>query len=232
MDAMPMPGAGTMSMAWMPLCGQSWVGSTASFLTTWTVMMAAMMLPSSIPMLWRYRQAVGGSGQWAGALLPALAAIGYALVWIVVGAAVYPLGAAVMDVTLRHSVLAQSAPFASGLVVLTAGALQFTRWKARQLACWRSECRGPAGPGPALPRGVWPALRHGLRFGLHCSQCCAGLTAALLVTGIMDIPAMFAVTAGITLERLAPAGEHVARCIGVVAIGAGMLLIVRAAGLA
>jgi predicted metal-binding membrane protein len=53
----------------------------------------------------------------------------------------------------------------------------------------------------------------------------------LLVIGVMDLRAMAFVTAVITAERLAPAGERVARVIGVVIIGAGLFLIARAAGL-
>ena len=43
----------------------------------------------------------------------------------------------------------------------------------------------------------------------------------------MDLGAMAVVAAAITVERLAPAGERVSRAI----IGAGLLLIARAAGL-
>jgi hypothetical protein len=39
------------------------------------------------------------------------------------------------------------------------------------------------------------------------------------------------VTAANAVERLAPAGERVARAIGVIIVGAGLLVIVRAAGL-
>jgi predicted metal-binding membrane protein len=52
--------------------------------------------------------------------------------------------------------------------------------------------------------------------------------AILLVVGMMDLRAMALVTAAITAERLAPPGERVARAIGVVAVGAGMVLIVKA----
>ena len=48
-----------MSMTWMRTPGQTWPGAAASFLGMWVVMMVAMMLPSLVPMLWRYRQAVG-----------------------------------------------------------------------------------------------------------------------------------------------------------------------------
>jgi len=63
MGEMPMPGGWTMSMAWMRMPGQTWPGAAASFLGMWVVMMVAMMLPSLIPMLWRYRQAVGRTGE-------------------------------------------------------------------------------------------------------------------------------------------------------------------------
>jgi hypothetical protein len=42
---------------------------------------------------------------------------------------------------------------------------------------------------------------------------------------------MAVVGAAITIERLAPAGERVARGIGVVVVGAGLVLIALAAGL-
>jgi hypothetical protein len=48
----------------------------------------------------------------------------------------------------------------------------------------------------------------------------------------MDLRAMAVVMAAITLERLAPDGEHVARVIGVPIVGAGLFLIARATGLA
>jgi predicted metal-binding membrane protein len=52
----------------------------------------------------------------------------------------------------------------------------------------------------------------------------------LLVVGVMDLRAMTVVAVAITLERLMPAGQRVARTIGVVVIAAGLFLIARAAG--
>ena len=82
-----------------------------------------------------------------------------------------------------------------------------------------------------MPADAGTAWRYGLRLGLHCGYCCAGLTAILLVIGVMDLRAMAVVTAAITAERLAPAGERVARAIGAVAVLAGLFLIARASGL-
>jgi predicted metal-binding membrane protein len=227
LDAMPMPGGWTMSMAWMPMCGQAWPGALASFLGMWVVMMVAMMLPCLVPMLWRYREAVGRTDGTRLGRLTALVGVGYFFVWTVLGMAAYPVGVALAAVTTQQPALARAVPIATGLVILIAGAFQFTAWKARHLAC----CREAPRRGCALPAAAGTAWRLGLRLGLHCSTCCAGLTAILLVIGVMDLRAMVVVTAAITVERIAPAGARVAQITGAVAVGAGLLLIVRAAGL-
>jgi predicted metal-binding membrane protein len=226
MGEMPMPGGWTMSMAWMPMCGQAWAGAAASFLGMWVVMMVAMMLPSLVPMLWRYREAVGRTGETRLGRLTALVGVGYFFVWTVLGMAALPVGVALAAGATRQPALARAVPIATGVVILIAGALQFTAWKARHLAC----CRRAPGRGRTLPADAGTAWRHGVRLGLHCSTCCAGLTAILLVIGVMDLRAMAVVTAAITVERLAPAGERVAQATGAVAVGAGLLLIARAAG--
>ena len=98
----------------------------------------------------------------------------------------------------------------AGLVVLIAGSLQFTKWKVDHLTSCR-EAQGRDYVPSADPGAAW---RLGLHFGLHCGLSCANLTAILLVVGVMDLRAMAAITAAITAERLAPAGEHVARAAG------------------
>jgi predicted metal-binding membrane protein len=226
MDGMPMPGGWTMSVAWMRMPGQTWPGAAASFLGMWVAMMVAMMLPSLVPMLGRYREAVGRTGEARLGRLTALAGAGYFAVWTAVGLAAFPVGAAVAAVAMAHPALAGAVPLAAGVVVLLAGALQWSAWKARHLAC----CRAAPGPGRALPADAATAWRHGVRLGLHCSQCCAGPMAILLAIGVMDLRAMAVVAAAITVERFAPDGPGVARAVGVVAAAAGLVLIARAAG--
>jgi predicted metal-binding membrane protein len=216
MGEMPMPGGWTMSMAWMRMPGQTWPGAVVSFLGMWVVMMVAMMLPSLTPMLWRYRQAIGWSGESRLGRLSLLAGLGYFFVWALFGLAVFPLGAVLATVEMQQPALARAAPAAAGAVILIAGVVQFTSWKAHYLACCRE---APAHGGTA-----W---RQGLGFGLHCGLSCANLMAILLVIGVMDRRAMAVVTAAITSERLAPAGERVAQAIGAVVIVAGLLLIQR-----
>jgi predicted metal-binding membrane protein len=227
MGEMPMPGGWAMSMAWMRVPGQTWPGAAASFLGMWVVMMVAMMLPSLVPMLWRYRRAVGSTGETPLGRLTAVVGAGYFFVWTVFGIAVFPLGVALTAIEMQQPALARAVPIVIGVVVLVVGALQLTAWKARSLAC----CRTTPGGDRTLAADVATAWRHGLRLGLQCSHCCAGLMVVLLVIGVMDLRAMAVVGAAITVERLAPAGERVARAIGVVVVGAGLLLLVRAAGL-
>jgi len=151
--------------------------------------------------------------------------VGYFFVWAVFGMASFPLGVGLAAVEMQQPALARAVPMAVGVVVLIAGTLQFSAWKARHLAC----CRELAGRSRMLPANARAALRLGLRLGLHCTQCCLGLTAILLVVGVMDLRAMVVVAVAITVERLAPAGERVARATGAVAVAAGLFLIARAA---
>jgi predicted metal-binding membrane protein len=228
MGGMAMPGGWTMSMAWMRMAGQTWPGAAASFLGMWVVMMVAMMMPSLYPMLRRYRLAAGGTDAPGLGRRTALVGAGYFFVWTLFGLAAYPLGVALAAAEMRQPALSRAVPIAAAVAVLIAGALQLSAWKARHLAC----CREMPGPGRTLPADAGTAWRHGLSLGLHCSQCCAGLIAVLLVLGVMDLRAMAIVAAAITVERLAPAGERVARGVGLVVVAAGSLMLARAAGIA
>ncbi len=219
-----MPGGWMMSMAWIPVCGQTWPG-TASFLGMSLVMMVAMMLPSVVPMLLRYRHAVTRTGETRLGGLTALVGAGYFFVWTVFGLAAFPLSIALTAIAMHHPALAHVVPITVGVVVVIAGALQFTAWKARHLAC----CREAPGHGHTMLADAGTAWRHGLRLGIHCGYCCANLMTILLVIGSMNLSVMAAITTAITVERIAPAGERVARATGAVAVGAGLFLIARAA---
>jgi len=227
MDGMPMPGGWTMSMTWMLMPEQTWVGAAVSFMGMWMVMMVAMMMPSLTPMLWRYRQAVYATGESRLVWLTTLVGAGYFFVWSLFGIAAFPLGVVLATVEMQQPALARAVPIAIGLVVLAAGALQFTPWKARHLAC----CRNTPGQGKKLLADAGTAWRHGLRLGVHCCRCCFGQMAILLVVGVMDLRAMAIVAVAITIERLAPAGQRLAIATGAVTTLAGLFLLGRAAGL-
>ncbi len=190
----------------------------------WMAMMVPMMLPSLVPMLSRYRRSVRGAEGIRLHGLTALVGVGYFVIWAVLGAAAYSAGAAVMAVEMRWGAFARWLPVAAGVVLLAAGGMQLTSWKARQLALCRegSGCGCPPAPNAM---GAW---RHGLRLGVRCSLCCGSLMLALLAVGMMDLVAMAAVTLAISAERLAPAPLRVARMAGVAIVVVGVLTIARA----
>jgi predicted metal-binding membrane protein len=208
----------------MRMPDQTWGEAAASWLGMWSVMMVAMMLPSFVPMLLRYREAVTSAAETRLGLLTALVGLGYFCLWILLGIVALPIGFGLAEAEMRHPALSRAVPAALAVIVLIAGASQFTAWKVRHLACCRES------PDRTLPGDAGTAWRHGVRLGLHCICCSAGLTAILLVMGVMDLRVMALVTTAITAERLAPSGEGVARAIGVMVLGGGMLLLARAAG--
>jgi predicted metal-binding membrane protein len=224
MPGMDMPGGWTMSMAWMRMPEQTWPGAATTFLGMWTVMMLAMMLPVLVPALARYRQGVRRKAGARLGRLTLVVASGYFLVWALAGLVAYPLGVLWSELAMRSAALSRAVPLLTALVVTLAGALQFTRWKQRQLAC----CRGEVDCCLRLAATAGAAWRHGWRLGVRCVYCCAGLNAVLLVIGVMDLLAMALTMIAISAERLAPGGRHVAWAVGGAMLAAGVGLLVRA----
>lgn len=219
-----MPGGWSMSMAWMNMPGQTRIGAAVSFLAMWMLMMLAMMLPSLVPMLLSYRRCVHGSNDSRLGTLTAIAASGYFFVWAVFGAVAYGLGVSLTAGAMRWSALARSVPVGAAVLLLVAGGIQLTPWKARQLG----RCRlAPACVGlrSERARNAW---QHGVRLGVRCSLCCAGFMTALLVVGVMNLGAMALIAAALTIERVAPRPATVARVAGVMILAAGALALAQA----
>jgi predicted metal-binding membrane protein len=204
--------ATAMSMMWMRMPGQTWTSATAAFVGMWMVMMVPMMLPSLAPTLWRFRESNSG-------IRLTLVGVGYFLVWAVVGVAVFPFGVAVATLEMNNAMLARGVPIVTAVVVLLAGVLQASSWKARHLAF----CRAPL-------EATQSAWREGVCLGVRCAYSCAPLTASLLVFGMNDRRAMVVVAAAITAERVAPHGARVARGNGAVVIAMGLMMVVHAVG--
>jgi predicted metal-binding membrane protein len=114
-------------------------------------------------------------------------------------------------------------PLASGVALLVAAGLELAPWKQRHLRFCRTSpaCRAAA-PGRA---GAW---KHGIRLGVHCASCCSSFILILLVLGVMDLAVMAAVAAAITIERLAPRPDRIARAFGLATIAGALVAIARA----
>jgi predicted metal-binding membrane protein len=221
MPGMEMPGGWTMSMTWMRMPGQAWSGVAASFLGMWMVMMVAMMLPALVPMLAVYRDALPRGARARRGLLTLRVAAAYFGTWLALGALSFPVGICLAQLAMHTPEIARVAPGVAGIVLMIAGASQFSGWKRRQLERCRQTvdcCRAMA----AEPRAAW---RHGVDLGARCLRCCAPLTAALFVLGVMDLAAMAWITVAIGIERLLPRGERAARVIGVALLAGGIFVL-------
>jgi len=179
--------------------GTTSLTAASSFLGTWMLMTVAMMSPSLAPALWRYNRAVRGAGALCANRLTTMVAAAYFAVWSCIGVAVYALGAALAAAERQLPALAQARPLVVAFIVVIAGVLQFTGWKAGQLSCW-GELSAPCGAMVVDAAGPW---RHGQKLAAHCVCSCAGPMAALLAVGMMDLRTMAVVTVLITVERFA-----------------------------
>lgn len=187
----------------------------ALFLVAWQVMIAAMMLPSSLPLIRLFHRVSAPQPNVARVRAAFLA--GYVLVWTSFGAFGF-LG----DVGIHRSVdawpwLAARSYLIAGSVLLLAGAFQFSELKDR---CLR-QCRAP---GPYLMRryrrGVAAALRLGAGHGLFCLGCCWALMLVAFAAGMANLAWMGVLTAIMVFEKTGPGGDR-----GVAPIGVGLLFL-------
>ncbi len=91
---------GGMPMPWMRMPGQSWPDVVTSFMSMWSVMMVAMMMPSLMPILRRYRNSVRSVEPMRSGRYTLLFCAAYFSVWVLLGCIVFLLGAAVTTLVL------------------------------------------------------------------------------------------------------------------------------------
>ncbi len=193
-----------------------------ALLVMWCVMMAAMMLPATLPMVFAYLGLTRRRSPSAALALTLVFVSGYLLVW-----AGYSLAAALGQWSLQRVALVapggwSTSPYLSALLLLVAGAFQFSRLK---YACL-DKCRSPLGffayewrPGPS------GALIMGLRHGLYCVACCWAYMALVFVLGAMNAWWMLALTLFVAVEKIGPAPQWTGRIAGAAAIAWAVVLI-------
>jgi predicted metal-binding membrane protein len=187
-------------------------------------MMVAMMLPSLAPTAWRYHHNLRAVRTLLAAQRTALFAAGYAGVWATIGLALFVISAELSAMGTASPAHPSFATWSAGAVVLCVGAIQRSRWKARQLL----RCRQACVPDAAVSNNAVTAWRAGCRLGVDCCLSCAAPMAVLFTVGLMDGRMMTLITAAITAERVAPAGARIARLTGALALIAGLVICLRA----
>ncbi|RAX43985.1 DUF2182 domain-containing protein [Arthrobacter sp. AQ5-06] len=207
----------------------SWTdpGPAGFFVTTWVVMLVAMMFPSVAPMvlaydrIQRHRRKTGRPAPAGGT---ALFVGGYLLTWTVFGLVAYSLYASVAWAFPEVFGPDQGGRYLAAGTILLAAVYQLTPAKNVSLM----KCRTPMDFILHRMRpGYRGALRMGVEHGAWCVGCCWALMVALFALGVMSIGWMAAVGAFIAGEKLLPwkrlANRSVALALAVIALGVALL---------
>ncbi|MBI2828760.1 MAG: DUF2182 domain-containing protein [Acidobacteria bacterium] len=191
----------------------------------WAVMMAGMMLPSASPVLLLYAGAVRNRADEPRAMLHVYAlATGYLTVW-----AAFSVGAMVIQrmfgsLRLLTPMMEPATPVAGAAVLLVAGIYQMTPLKR---VCLRT-CRSPLSFLTRRWRsGRAGAFRMGVEHGIYCLGCCWALMLLLFAGGVMNLFVIAALTAWVTVEKIAPFGEQGARASGALLIATAAWMLAR-----
>ncbi|WP_307794446.1 DUF2182 domain-containing protein [Arthrobacter cavernae] len=179
-------------------------GSLGFFLTTWVVMLAAMMFPSVAPMvvsyarIHRHRRESGRPAPRGGT---AVFVAGYLIAWTIFGVAAYALYASVAALFPNFLSSDPGGRYLAAGVILAAAAYQLTA--AKNVALMK--CRTPMDFILRRMRsGYGGALRMGVEHGTWCIGCCWALMVALFALGVMNVGWMAVVGAFIAAEKMLP----------------------------
>jgi predicted metal-binding membrane protein len=210
-DTMAPMDMGRMAINAMPDIGWS-IARLGVFMMVWTTMMAAMMLPTAVPMILIFAAAQARRNRQV--MVPTWIFIaGYLLVWGISGLLVYGFIQATGVSVNRHPLgdRVSWARFVLPTILIFAGSYQFTPLKD---VCLR-HCRSPFAFVTQHWRDGWVgALEMGVRHGLYCFGCCWALFAVLVAAGMMNVVWMVLLSVVVFAEKVLPHGSQTSGLVG------------------
>lgn len=193
----------------------SWIYA-ATFLIGWLLMTAAMMLPTTIPLV-RLFQRMILQRQYTRFLIALLLA-GYLLAWILFGVIAFAL-IWTIDRTVADVMLSRPWIWAAALFVL-AGSFQLSPLK---YACL-DRCRSPFGFIVSHWHGrnsAAEAFHIGWAHGVFCVGCCWALMLLMFAVGTASLGWMLLLAVVMAIEKNSPSGKRISRPLGCILLGAG-----------
>jgi predicted metal-binding membrane protein len=187
----------------------------ALFAAGWVLMIVAMMLPSSIPLVMTFGLLVGRRRR-PGALVALLLA-GYLTVWAAFGLAAWMLDRGVHAAVDAVPWLAAHPQLILAVTLLAAGLWQFSPLRDRCL----DECRSPLGFVMNRWRGISErreAFAMGIAHGAFCVGCCWSLMLVMFGVGLANVTAMLALGALTAIEKNLPTGRRITHPVGIVLV--------------
>lgn len=200
-----------------------WVALPLALLA-WQAMTAAMMLPSSLPLVRMFAHVSSRQPRPRAAMVAFVG--GYALVWTAFGAFAF-LGDVAVHRAVDASPWVRDRDWLIGPGVLAlAGAFQFSSLKD---ACLR-QCRHPSAFILRFyERGVGGGLRLGARHGAFCVGCCWALMLVLFAVGVANIVWMAVLTAVMVHEKTRPLGGRTVPVTGSALLGLASIIFLYSA---
>jgi predicted metal-binding membrane protein len=203
------PGLGAAICAAIP--GGSWVVPVMFYVGGWLLMSAAMMLPTTLPLIRLFDRMI--SERPDRAQLHGLLIAGYLLAWSGFGVAAHTLDWVLHTELDRWTWLATH-PWAPGAVVLAfAGGFQFSTLKYHCL----DRCRTPLGFLMSHRHGPRPwreAFGLGLAHGIYCVGCCWALMLLMFVVGTSSLGWMLLLGMLMAIEKNNSWGRHLSAPLG------------------
>lgn len=199
-----------------------WVLPALLYVGGWVLMCAAMMLPTTLPLLQIFRRLTRARAD-RGVLL-ALVIGGYLAAWTGFGGVAHVLDWGVHEAAQGSAFLMFNGWAIGAGVLGFAGLYQFLPLKDFCL----ERCRLPLGSvlrhwSGSRPR--WRAFRLGLDHGVFCVGCCWTIMLLMFVVGTGSVAWMLALGAIMAAEKNLPWGHRLAAPLGVLLLGASALLV-------
>ena len=180
-----------------------WPITLAIFLPAWQIMTVAMMLPSSMPMV--YMLVYASRRQARPLAIQGAFLAGYAIVWSAFAVAAFFGDTLIHGLVDRWPWLDANAYLIGALTFAVAGAYQFSQLKQRCLTA----CRSPFSFFLRNYRkGGGAAWQLGLRHGVFCLGCCWALMLVMFGVGVGSV-AWMAALAGVMVVEKTVSGGHV-----------------------
>jgi predicted metal-binding membrane protein len=192
----------------------------------WVLMLTAMMLPTTSPLLDIFRRLTAQRADRRS--LIGLVIVGYLSVWCIFGFAAHLADWALLSAVSGFDWLVGNGWIIGAAVLATAGLYQFSALKYRCL----DKCRAPLGFVIEHWRGAhekWQALLLGGRHGAFCVGCCWCLMLLMFVVGTGNIGWMLALGAVMAAEKNLPAGRRLASPIGAALLLAALWIVLAGA---
>jgi predicted metal-binding membrane protein len=167
--------------------------TVGSFATSWVVMMAAMMLPSAMPLVLEFARSSEGRRGWRAAT--AVLVSTYLSVWLAFGLVCYVVRDAFPMTLPRRGLV-------GGVALALAGLYGLTPIKRASEARCRELC---ALHGPLPFRVTRSGLIVGVKYGLSCVGCSAALMVAMVIIGMSNLGWIVVLSGVVLIYKLAPA---------------------------